>query len=64
MTNFEKTFAGLPADALGGRIWRDEVRMFCLQMLKLLHQLVELGVTDLGIVEHVVAVFVLANFVP
>ena len=61
---FDKALAGLAADALGGRIGRDQFRMFVFELLQLNHELVEFGVRDFGIVENVVAVFVVADFVP
>ena len=54
---------GLPADALRGRIGRDQLGMLSFELLQLVHELVELGVGDLRIVEHVVAVFVVPNFI-
>ena len=59
---FDETFARLAAHALRGRVGGDQFRMLGFELLQLVHQLVEFGVGDLGIVEHVVAVFVVADF--
>ena len=59
-----KAFARLAADALGGRIGRDQFGMFVFELLQLNHELVEFGVGDFGIVEDVVEVFVVADFFP
>ncbi len=56
-------FAGLAAHPLRRRIGRDQLRMRGFQRDQLVHQLVELGVADLRIVEHVIAVFVVADLV-
>ncbi len=61
---FDEAFARLAADALGGRVGRDQFRMFGFELLQLNHELVEFGVGDFGIVENVVAVFVMADLVP
>jgi hypothetical protein len=44
------------ADAAGGRIGRDQLRMGGFERLQLAHQAVVLGVRDVRVVEHVVAV--------
>ena len=51
-----KTIQGLAADALCGRVRRDQLRMRGLQRLQLLEQAVVFGIGDLRIVQHVVAV--------
>ena len=61
--NFEKSFARLAADTLRGGIRRDQLGMGGLELLQFLHQPVEFGVADLGIVENVVAILVIANLV-
>ena len=48
----------LGADALRGRVRRDEVRVLCFQSEQLVQQRVELGVADLRLVPHVVQVVV------
>ena len=53
--------ARLAADALGGRVGRDELGVLLLQRAELAEERVELGVADLGIVEDVVAVVVRVN---
>ena len=50
-----------PADALGWRIGGDEIRVVGFEALELLHERVEFCVGYLGIVEDVVALFVIAN---
>ena len=64
MWRLHETFAGLAADALSGRIGSDQFGMFRLDFLQLNHELVELGVGNLGIVEDVVEIFVVADFFP
>ena len=61
MLDLDEALAGLAADALSRRIWRDQIGMFGLDLLQLIHQTVEFGVADLGIIEHVVAVLVMPN---
>ncbi len=51
-------FGRCGADALGGRIRRNQLRMFAFDLLEAMHQLVELGIRNLGLVEHVVEVVV------
>ncbi len=50
-----------PADPLRGRVGRDEVGVRLLEPGEGPHQLVELGVRDLRIVEDVVALFVIPD---
>ena len=63
MRHFDEALARLAAHALGGRVGRDQLRMLGLERLQLVHQAIEFGVADLGIVEHVVAVLVIADLV-
>ena len=37
--------------------------MFGLQLLQLDHQLIELGIADLGIIEHKISIFVMPDLV-
>ena len=62
MRNFDEALARLAAHALGGRVGGDQLGMLGLERLQLVHQAIEFGVADLGIVEHVVAVLVVADF--
>ena len=61
MRDLDESLARLAADALRGRIRRNERWVLGFQILQLLHQLVEIGVADFGIVEDVIEVFVVAN---
>ena len=61
MANLEETFARFAADALGGRVGRDQFGMLGLELLQLFKKLVELKIADLRIVKHVVAVLVVAD---
>jgi hypothetical protein len=54
---------GLAAYALGRGVGRDQLGVFGLNALELAHEHVEGGVGDLGRVEDVVLVFVMANLV-
>ena len=60
--DLDESLAGLAAYALGGRIGRDQRGMLGFEVLQLLHQLVEFGVADFGIVEDVIEIFVVADF--
>ena len=55
---------GFGADALRGRVGRDEVRVLCFQSEQLVQQCVELGVADLRLVLHVVQVVVPVDLAP
>jgi hypothetical protein len=57
----DEAFAGLAADALGGRVGRDQLGMLGLERLQAVHARVVLGVGDLGRVEHVVEMLVVAK---
>src|SRR5438067_4941773 len=61
MLHFDEAFAGLAAHALRRRIGRDEFRVRGLQLQQLLHQQIEFGVADLGVVEDVVTMLVVAD---
>ena len=52
---------GTPGDTLRRRVGCDEFGMGRLERLEFLQQRVELGVCDLGVVEHVVALFVVTD---
>ena len=64
MAHLLETARRLGADALGGRVRRHEVRMFCLQGKQLIQQRVELSVADFGLIEHVVQVVVPVDLPP
>jgi hypothetical protein len=49
------------ADAAGGRIVDDEIRVLGLEPFELLHQGIEFGVGDLRLAQDVIALFVIAN---
>ena len=54
MLRLDESFARLAADALRWRIGRDQLGMLRLKPLQLIHQLVEFGVGEFGIVEDVI----------
>ena len=54
-------FARRAPHPLRGRIGRDQFRVRRLELLQLIHQRVEFGIRNRGIVEHVIAVLVPAN---
>ncbi len=58
-----KAFFGFAADTLRGGVGRDEGRVFTLEALKLSHEVIELGVGDCRLVQHVVKVLVVADLV-
>ena len=58
------SLGGLPSDPLGGRIGSDQLGMGRLQSPELPHELVELPIGNLGVVQHVIAVLVVANLLP
>ena len=62
MLRLHEAFARLAANALRRRIRRDQLRMLRLDPLQLVHQRVEFGVGDSGVVEHVIEVLVVADF--
>ena len=64
MPHFDKALARLAAHALGGRIRRDEIRVLFLKFTEAPHQRVVLGIADGGLVEHVIKMFVAAQFGP
>ena len=51
----------LPADPLGGRVRRLELRVLALPVLEPPHQAVEFGVGNLRVVKHIVTVLVVSN---
>ena len=57
--NFDESFAGLAAYALGGRIRRAEFRVRIFQLSQFTHEPIVFGVGDLGLVEHVIEIFVM-----
>src|ERR1043166_349692 len=61
MAGLDESLPWLAAYALRGRVWRDQLGMLGLELFQFVDQLVEFGVADLGIVENVVAVFVVAD---
>jgi len=63
VSNFGEAFFGLAADALAGRIGREEFGVFGLEGFEAIHARVVLGISPLGGVKHVVKVLVVAEFV-
>ena len=61
MRHLDEALARLAADALGGRIRRDQLGMRRLQRLQLAHQRIVFGVGDFGRVQYVVQVLVVAQ---
>ncbi len=61
MAYLDEAFARLAAHALGGRIGTRQLGMSFLQRLELAHQGVVFRVGDLGRVQHVIQVFVVAQ---
>ncbi len=61
MFDLDEALPRLPAHPLRGGIRRHQARVPLLQLLEVLHQLVEFGVGDLRVIEHVVAVLVVAD---
>ena len=64
MGDFAKAFARLSADSLGGRIGREKLGIFLFEGLQLAHQCVVFGVADLGLILHVVLIFVVPDLIP
>ena len=62
MRDLAEALGGLAADALGGRVGREQFGMRGLDALELVHQRVVGGVADLRRVENVVEVLVAAQF--
>jgi hypothetical protein len=63
VTYLLKSLARRAADTLSWRVGCDQSRMLAFKLLELVHQLVELGVRNFGIVEGVVTVFVMADLI-
>src|ERR1700690_4022792 len=61
MRYLDESLARLPPNALRGRIRRDQLRVLRLQILQMLHQLVEIEIADFRLVYHVVQIFVAAD---
>ncbi len=61
MRHLDESLSRLAAHALGRRIRRDQLRMRQLNRLQFVHQDVVISIADLRVVEHVVAVLVMAN---
>ena len=61
--HLDEALARLAAHPLGGRIGGDQLGMLGFERLEFVHQPVEFGVADLRIVEHVIAVLVIADLV-
>ena len=59
MAHLDESFARLAADALGGRIGRDQLGMLGLEVLEPPHHPVVFGVADLGLIEHVIQMLVM-----
>ena len=59
--DLDEPLARLAADALGGRIRAYQRWVLGFEVLQLLHQLVEFGIADFGIVENVIEIFVVAD---
>ena len=62
MPGLDESFTRLAADALGGRVGSDEFGMLGLELFELVHQLVEVGVGEFGIIEDVIEIFVMTDF--
>src|ERR1019366_3937843 len=61
MLSFDESLARLASHALRRRVRRNQRRMLRLEPLELVHQRVEIGVRDLRIVQHVIAILVVPN---
>ena len=61
MVDFPESFARLAAYSQGGRIRRDQFRMFALNRLQLPNQCVVFGIADLRLVENVVEMLVMPD---
>ena len=59
--NLDEAFARFSADALGGRIGRDQLGMLASSCLQPPHHHVVFGVADFGLVQHVIQMFVMAQ---
>src|SRR5208282_3561648 len=62
MLRLDESLPRLAPHTLRRRVRRYQLRMLRFEPLKLVHQLVEVGVRNLRIVQHVVAILVVANF--
>ena len=64
MTNLGETVQRRRAHPLGRRIGRDQLRMLLFEILQFPQQAIVLAVADLRIIEHIVTVVVIIDFVP
>src|SRR3984957_711888 len=63
MRHFDEAFARLAADALRGRVGRDEIGMLLLDLLQPVHQRVVLRVSQLRRIEYVVEMLVVTKLI-
>ena len=63
MRRFLKSLARFAAYALRRRVGRNQLGMLLLDGLQPPHQRVIFGIVDLGLIENIILVFVMANFV-
>ena len=61
MPDLEKAFARFSAYALTGRVGGYQIGMVGFQPGKLVHQLIEFCVGNLGLVEYVIAILVMTD---
>jgi hypothetical protein len=62
MLNSLHAFPRLPADSLGRRIGRHQLRVFAFQCLKASYQRIILSIRDYGLIGDVIQVLVPLNF--
>ena len=63
MLHFDKALTRLAANALRGRIRRNQFRVLSFDFLELLHEPVKLGIRNLRRVKHVIKVLMAADFI-
>src|SRR6185369_3271499 len=62
VSNFAETFSRLPAYSLCRRVRCNEPGIFSLQLLQLIHELVEFGIRNRGVIQNVIEMFMMADF--
>ena len=63
MRGLDEALTRFATYSLRGRIWGDQLGVRRLNLLQLLHEQIKLGIADLGIIEHVVAMLVMPDLV-
>jgi len=61
MLHFYEAFPWFSANPLRRRVESDQIGVLGFELLELTHQAIEVGVAELGIVQNVIAIFVMPD---